>query len=48
MAAPDAAQITRWRRCRHCKDAQSVCAPAPGKRAPGRRRHPPAITGHAL
>ena len=43
MAAPDAAQITRWRRCRHFEDAQSACVPAPGQAAPGRRRHPPAM-----
>jgi hypothetical protein len=48
MAAPDAAQITRWRRRRPFEDAQSACVPAPGQPAPGRRRHPPAITGHAL
>ena len=48
MAAPDAAQITRWRRRQRFEDAQSACAPAPGQRAPGRRRHPPAIVRHGL
>ena len=44
--APDAAQITRWRRCRRFEDAQSARAP-PCQHAPGRRRHPPRI-GHGL
>jgi hypothetical protein len=30
MAAPDAAQITRWRRRRPFEDAQSACVPALG------------------
>jgi len=41
LAAPDAAQITRWRRRRHFEDTQSARVPAPGQPAPGRRRHPP-------
>jgi len=48
MAAPDAAQITRWRRCRPFEDTQSARRPAPSQPAPGRRRHPPAIGRHAL
>jgi len=46
-AAPDAAQITRWRCCRRCEDAQSACATAPCQHAPERRRHPPATVRHA-
>jgi hypothetical protein len=48
MAAPDAAQITRWRRRRHFEDAQSARVPAAAQPAPGRRRHPPAIARLAL
>jgi len=48
MAAPDAAQITRWRRRRPFEDAQSARVPAPDQPAPGRRQHPPWLTRHAL
>jgi STE24 endopeptidase len=48
LAAPDTAQITRWRRYRRFEDAQSARATAPCQPAPGRRRHPPRAGGHAL
>ena len=48
LAAPDAAQITRWQRYQRFEDAQSARAPAPRQPAPGRRRHPPRLGRPAL